>query len=631
MTSKDRDEFWKELFGEDYESLLSETGSKPEGQSPEPETPPTELAVPKEPPPPAKTPGPEKKTPPQNTPPSGKTLPAKETRPEATPPEEDEEPEPGSEGLTAFLAAIFDKKASKAPGPGTKPAKNASKEPRQAPKPASKPEPKPISKPKTSPKPKAVPESKPAPDTEPPVRKPPVVEAQPWQPKEWPGKQSPHTSGKKSGERKPDYPMPSVSRLQREGEEEPKSAAQKKREEEFEVDFDFDEAYQDVDEKVLRRGRVKRSGCLGGILLFLFVVSVSLILASLGWKAAVDVLGLDNEEGSVEITIPRELFTTEEREVENDDGVKEMKEVEVVDIDEVARLLKEKGLIKYEWLFKLFSKFAEADTKIKAGTYQLNMNYDYRALVSGMTPKGSQKVVITITIPEGYNVHQIVELLVKNNVCDREELVETLKNYDFYKERPERYFFLKDIPLGNENRLEGFLFPDTYEVTLNSSGATVVKKFLNNFANRWTEEQQEKLDKLGYSLYDVLKVASMIEKEAGGDEDRAKIASVIYNRLEHPDVQGTNGYLQIDATIHYAMVGTSLEFSKDLESPYNTYLYPGLTPTPIANPGLASINAALEPADTNYYYYALSKSGLHEFFKTYEAHQAFVQSEDYGG
>ncbi|MCI6991716.1 MAG: endolytic transglycosylase MltG, partial [Clostridiales bacterium] len=138
--------------------------------------------------------------------------------------------------------------------------------------------------------------------------------------------------------------------------------------------------------------------------------------------------------------------------------------------------------------------------------------------------------------------------------------------------------------------------------------------------------RQQILD-TGYSINEILTIASMIEKETDGT-DRAKIASVIYNRLNNPG-GGTNGYLQIDATIQYVLPEGEIVSEEDyqtVDSPYNTYLNKGLPPGPIANPGMESIMAALNPESTNYYYYALGDDDLHHFFSTYSEHQAFLNS-----
>jgi len=393
---------------------------------------------------------------------------------------------------------------------------------------------------------------------------------------------------------------------------------------EFDVDFDYEGEYEDADAKIVRRGKGRRLGCFGGILYFLFIICISATLACLGWMAATDVLGLGKGDMPVNVTVPKGWFTTEVREEEQEDGTVTKKTVSVANIDKVADLLYDHDLIRYKWVFKLFADFADADVKITAGTYVLNTNYDYRALVYGMNPRSGERVQLDVTIPEGYTVHQIVKLLSDKGVCDEAELWDCLKNYDF------EYDFLEGTEPGDELRLEGCLFPDTYKFYMGDTPSRVIGKLLTNFDKKWTESMEQKAEKLGYTMEEIMIIASMIEKEAGKDEERDEIASVIYNRLENPSA-GTNGYLQIDATIYYAIAATGETFSKELDDPYNTYKYPGLTPGPICNPGMASIKAALNPANTGYYYYALGKDGAHRFFKTYESHLNFINSDEYGG
>ncbi len=398
----------------------------------------------------------------------------------------------------------------------------------------------------------------------------------------------------------------------------------KKKEKEFEVDFDFDEEYPDEDEKIVSRGAGRRTGCLSGVLFFIFVVCISVALAAFGWMCATDVLGLGDENNQITVSIPKEIFTVVEREKTNADGEKEMREVSVADMGYIASMLKENGLIKYEWLFKLYSKFSSADEKVKAGTYVLNTDFDYRALVYGMTPSAGERVVVDVTIPEGHNVFQVVQDLTSNGVCDEDELWDCLANYDF------EYEFLDRSTLGDKLRLEGYLFPDTYSFYVGDTPSRVIGKLLKNFDRKWTDEMTEQAKALGYTQREILIVASMIEKEAGANSERATIASVIYNRLRDGG-QGTNYKLQIDATLYYAAQIEGVTMSKDIDSPYNTYLVTGLPAGPIANPGLASIKAALDPETTNYYYYALGKEGVHHFSKTLEEHTAFVNSDEYGG
>ncbi len=400
------------------------------------------------------------------------------------------------------------------------------------------------------------------------------------------------------------------------------------REDNFEVEFDFDAEYPDVNEKAVRRGRTRRTGLMSGILLFLFVICVSVVLACLGWMWAMDVLGFDGTDEAVEVTLPKSIFTEDQVEEENDDGETVTATVLRADMDAVAEELYDKGLISYRWLFKLFADISHADTKVQAGTYTLNMNYDYRAIIQGMNPKSGRRNTVTVAIPEGYTISQIAALMEKNNVCSAADLLNSLANTDF------DYDFLKDDdvpPLGDPKRLEGYLFPDTYEFYEDDDPDAVIRRFLVNFEKKWEDGFDELAEAQGLTRRQILNVAAMIEKEAGVDAERDTIASVIYNRLNHPETQNTNGFLQIDATIYYAIADTGEAFSTELDSPYNTYLHPGLPAGPIANPGIACIRAALNPASTKYYFYALGTNGRHSFFETYRQFSNFVNSDKYGG
>ena len=370
--------------------------------------------------------------------------------------------------------------------------------------------------------------------------------------------------------------------------------------EKFKVKFDFDGVYRDVPEdRPLRLRREKRTGCVGGILYAAFVICVSLVLASLVWMGAVDVLGFGAESEQVNVTV-KQGFT----------------------MDDITDMLYDAGLVRYKFLFNIYAGYSNAEDKISPGQYVLDMSFDYRALVQGMTARAGERVEVTVPIPEGFTLAQIFARLVDYGVCQTEdELWETAKKHDF------KYSFLDSSTLGDEHRLEGFLFPETYNFYLDSTPVQAISKFLNEFNRRFTEQYTERAEILGYTVREVITIASMIEREAGSDEDRAKIASVIHNRLNSDNFPN----LQIDATIYYAIAGTGRPFSTDVDSPYNTYLREGLPPGPIANPGVASIRAALYPESSDDYYYALNKQGTHNFFRTLEQHRAFVESDEYGG
>ena len=338
-----------------------------------------------------------------------------------------------------------------------------------------------------------------------------------------------------------------------------------------------------------------------GIILF-----AGITLGRLFWVCAADVLAFGREDKMVTVTI-----------YESDT------------MDDITNKLHKAGLIRYPGLFGLYADLAVDDGEIKPGIWDLNTMYDYHALVNMMSPSSSRTVIENVLIPEGYSCRQIFQLLEDNRVCTAKDLAEYAANGEL-----KEYWFLENIDRGFEYCLEGFLFPDTYDFYKNSSPRDVLEKLLDNFDYRFSEEMRYQMDQLNgnvaggtFDIHDVVIVASLIEKETAKHAESPLIASVIYNRLFRWG--GTPAYLNIDAAIVYALDGKTDLTAEDLkvESPYNTYTNTGLTPGAISNPGLASLQAALNPAATNYYFYVLNPAaGEHKFSTTLDEHNAFIAS-----
>ncbi len=348
-----------------------------------------------------------------------------------------------------------------------------------------------------------------------------------------------------------------------------------------------------------RRGRRPSTGrTVSFVMLYVAgVIGASILLACVGWILAGDVLALNKDPKTVTVT------------VSSQDS-----------FNDVVDRLEEEGLIEYKWLFKLFASITGNKDRVTMGTYTLNTDMDYRALLFGMSVNSSTKAEIDVTIPEGMTVAQIFALLEQQGVAGVEELNEQAANHDY------AFDFLQDIPLGDPSRLEGFLYPDTYKFYTPHSPLYAINKMLVRFDELYDDEMRERVANSGYTLREILTIASLIERETDGTDQR-HIASVIYNRLENPGAE-TVGYLQIDATLAYINGGNvPTEADKDIDSPYNTYLYKGLPPGPIANPGMEAINAALDPEDTNDFFYALGDDGVHHFFRTYSELQSFLASQ----
>lgn len=368
------------------------------------------------------------------------------------------------------------------------------------------------------------------------------------------------------------------------------------------------------------RRRRRRMSLVGALLYVAFVIGVSVLLATFGWTLANDVLALNKVEHTAVITLPASIFTTREveAEVENKDGetVTETQIIKEGDVGYVAEKLKESGIIEHEWLFKLFASVTNSDQKLQPGTYTLDTDMDYRAIITNLGSSSANRATVSVTFVEGSTVDQIFALMAEKGVSTVAELQNMAANHDY------AFSFLQDIPLGDYRRLEGYLFPDTYTFYLNEDPKTAINKLLVNFDSKFTDEMRAQVAQTEYSIRDILTIASLIEKETDG-EDEKKIASVIYNRLERPTAE-TAGFLNIDASILYATGGTEVDTTAD--TPYNTYTNKGLPPGPIANPGMAAINAAMNPDETGYYYYYVlnPENNRHEYSTNYNDHMALV-------
>ena len=359
-----------------------------------------------------------------------------------------------------------------------------------------------------------------------------------------------------------------------------------------------------------RKGRPKRKkgeGLLGipnflvTIVWLMLIVFIGTTLGRMLWVCAADVLAFGREDKAVTITI-----------------------YEADSMEDITNKLYEKGLIRYRSLFSLYAGISNAEEDIKPGIYDLNTRYDYHALVNFMSPRSSREV-ISVTIPEGYTCRQIFALLEENRVCTAVDAAAYAANGEL-----DDYWFLEGVERGSANSLEGYLFPDTYEFYKNSSPREALEKMLDNFEYRFSEEMRAQFDVLNanttggtFSLRDVVIVASLIEKESAAPGESPNIAGVIYNRLFRWG--NTPAFLNIDASIVYAQEGSTDSIDTSIVSPYNTYTNIGLTPGPISNPGLSSLQAALYPESHNYYYYVLNPStGMHTFSTTLEEHNANV-------
>ncbi|MBQ4518599.1 MAG: endolytic transglycosylase MltG [Clostridia bacterium] len=278
---------------------------------------------------------------------------------------------------------------------------------------------------------------------------------------------------------------------------------------------------------------------------------------------------------------------------------------------QIADVLKENGIIRYPFWFRLASKLGGHDGSYLQGTFTMSRNAGYEAVFKGL--KSPDNVLIRVTIPEGFELRQIADRLQEEGLIDRDRFFEVAEKTEF------DYWFLKDLPK-RENRLEGYLFPDTYLFKKGDTEENIINMMLARFEQIYTDEFKKQAKALNMSDDEIIILASVIEREAMGDTDRDKVASVFHNRLKNSQYP----YLESCATVQYILKERKPVLSvadTQIDSPYNTYRNSGLPAGPIASPGKASIEAALYPAKTDYLFFVLDSSGVHRFAKTYAEHQ----------
>jgi UPF0755 protein len=282
----------------------------------------------------------------------------------------------------------------------------------------------------------------------------------------------------------------------------------------------------------------------------------------------------------------------------------------------VAARLERLGVISDAELFRLLLRYWGVDAQIEAGDYMLRQDMTMSE-VAGELQHGRLRAK-TVTIREGLRAEEVAHLLASQGLVDQEEFILLVRDDAFH------YDFLRDRPADAPKTLEGFLFPDTYQFPVSITTTGAIDMMLQNFDQRVTIEMRQKALDNGLDLFEVLTLASIVEREAVLPEERPVIASVYLNRLRR------GIYLEADPTVQYAKgydpetqrwwPPISLDELRVIDSPFNTFAHPGLPPGPICSPGLASIEAVLNPADTDYLFFLAKGDGSHAFAETFEEH-----------
>ena len=341
------------------------------------------------------------------------------------------------------------------------------------------------------------------------------------------------------------------------------------------------------------------------------VLVLTVTLSTIGIQCVNDALALSVSDEEIEVTIEDGITTSE-----------------------AIDLFKEKGLINVKWFSNFFAKFRGYDEEgihyyvngeerlqpYVGGTYYLSSSMGIEGMLNIILDNsaGSEQTV-SVTFPEGYTIAQIVNRLEDYEVITDDKKFISAANYDY------NYAFLDSENNGMALKLEGYLFPDTYDMFIGESTSSIVKRFLDNFNEKWTDKYAKRAEELGFTTSEIITIASIIQKEAAGSAQMADISSVIHNRLE----KSTNyPMLQCDSTALYVtnhltdLLGESK--ASGYIDKYDTAMCMGLPEGPICNPGLEAIQAALYPSDTDYMYFCHDKSDNVYYAATDYEHQQNV-------
>ncbi|MCQ2427037.1 MAG: endolytic transglycosylase MltG [Clostridia bacterium] len=358
---------------------------------------------------------------------------------------------------------------------------------------------------------------------------------------------------------------------------------------------DYEKALTELDEpgaddffgrKSFTEGASTVTAIVKAIVYISFIVVISCALAYFALSSVNDVFAFVKDDKTAEVTIP-----------------------DMPTASEIAKELGDAGIINHPWLFKLYAKAKHVDEnesryKFVAGTYEVNANMNYDELLLSFVEKHIV-TTIRVTIPEGYTCDDIINLFLEKGIGTRDGWIDAINNHDFGEDFP----FIYDIPENSDRyyRLEGYLFPDTYDFYTEEPEYYYLRRMLVRFNNVVSGDIKKQIEKNGMTLDQVLTVASIIEKEAYFANDYAICASVIWNRLNAPK---TYPNLECDSTIIYALsherghrVNELTSADLKFDNPYNSYLNAGLPPSPICNPSYTTIICAIEPEQTKYYFF----------------------------
>lgn len=285
-------------------------------------------------------------------------------------------------------------------------------------------------------------------------------------------------------------------------------------------------------------------------------------------------------------------------------------------VSEIAAQLKSAEVIRSKFGFQSYVWLKRASSRLQAGEYTFEQNMSLADIVRVLTRGLGAINEKELTFIEGWGVDDIGTYLEQQGIGTKLEFFELVKaqvaNVKFLKSQ---FAFLKDKP--DSVGIEGYMFPDTYRVAKDAKQEDVVRKMLQNFDAKLDEKMRTDIAAQGNTIFDIVRLASIVEKEVPHEEDRPIIAGILWKRLD------IGMALQVDSTLNYVTGGKNRALTAEelkIDSKYNTYKYRGLPPTPIGNPGLSALRAAIYPTRTAYLYFLSGKDGKTYFAKTLEEH-----------
>jgi UPF0755 protein len=341
----------------------------------------------------------------------------------------------------------------------------------------------------------------------------------------------------------------------------------------------------------------EKRGCLKALVSTTIIICISILLALTFISVINDMVGFYKPEKKIDVIIPQGADTAK-----------------------ITQILKNDKVITNDWAFSIYVKLYKIKG-IQYGTFTLNSDMGYSDIIKVLKNAANNKAMVAVTFPEGYTIRQIAQTLEDKKICKMSDFLDVIENGNL------KFKYSSIIPANKDRyyKLEGYLFPDTYNFYIDEAPTLVATTMLNNFSSKIDSTMLQKANQMNMTLDEVITLASIIQAEASITTEMGKVSSVFHNRLE----KGIDGrkYLESDATIYYitrSLKPVLTQSDTEVKTAYNTYKHEGLPPGAINNPGLAAINAALSHESTNFFFFVTDSNNKYYYSATFAEHKKAV-------